>query len=174
MEVIWYYAARYLGKGAIQQDVEDAVVDLYTVIDQVRMSYRPESGPNFIKYLLNVCFRHNCVREGNRLRKRIAHETPLEVELDDRVVTLHIVDEDVDNDPGRRAENRAFSETIVEFLNTSRMPDGQREAFILRFIHGLPYEEIAEKIGAPVGSVKGWLSRSTAAARKYLDERGWS
>jgi RNA polymerase sigma-70 factor (ECF subfamily) len=173
MQTIWFYAARYLGKGATRQDVEDATVDFYSVVDQARRSYRP-GGPDFIKYLLHVCFRNNCIREGNKLRKRINHETPLEFEHDDQVFSVQVVDTSAESDPSRRAQNLAFALDVEAFLNANRLPEKQREVFILRYLEGMSYESISETTGSPVGSIKGWLNRATVAARLYLEERGWS
>lgn len=173
MQVVWHYAARYLGKGATRQDVEDATVDFYSIIDQAVRSYRP-GGPAFLNYMLHVCFRNNCIRDGNKLRKRLGRESSLEFERDDRIIALQIIDESAESDPERLTRNVAIAQDIAEFLNAKRISNTQREVFILRYLEGLSHEAIAETIGAPVGSVKGWLNRATVAARIYLEERGWS
>jgi RNA polymerase sigma-70 factor (ECF subfamily) len=173
LQLVWFYASRYLGKGATRQDVEDATVDFYMLIDQALKSYRP-GGPTFVNYLIHVCFRNNCVREGNKLRKRIGHETSFEFEFEDNLLSLSIIDTSADSDPGRHAQNMAFSEELVEFLNGNGLPRKQREVFILRYLEGMSYDAIAETVGSPVGSIKGWVNRAMSAVRLYLEERGWS
>jgi len=173
MKTVWFCAARYLGKGATDQDIEDASIDIFTIVDQARVSYRP-GGPSFVVYLLHVCFRNNCIYEGKKIRKRLGIETPFEFDYEDRVLALNVIDTSAEGDPERQARNSAFSDEIVNFLNAKRIPDKQREAFILRYLEGMSHEMIAQALDAPLGSVKGWLNRATTALRKYLEERGWS
>jgi RNA polymerase sigma-70 factor (ECF subfamily) len=45
-----------------------------------------------------------------------------------------------------------------------------REALILTFVHGLSYQEIAEVLGVPVGTVKSRLFAAKRALRARLDE----
>ena len=44
----------------------------------------------------------------------------------------------------------------------------QRAVVSLYYWQGLSYEEVAEVLSVPVGSVKGWMSRAKAALRKEL------
>lgn len=45
-----------------------------------------------------------------------------------------------------------------------------REALILTFVHGLSYQEIAEVLGVPMGTVKSRLFAAKRALRARLDE----
>jgi RNA polymerase sigma-70 factor (ECF subfamily) len=47
-----------------------------------------------------------------------------------------------------------------------------REVFVLFHEQGLPYEEIAEIIGRPVGTVKTWLHRGRLEILERLRQRG--
>jgi RNA polymerase sigma factor (sigma-70 family) len=52
------------------------------------------------------------------------------------------------------------------------LPDGQRETFVLREVHGHGYQEIAEITGVPVGTVMSRLARSRRRLMAVLgDER---
>lgn len=53
-----------------------------------------------------------------------------------------------------------------------RMRPEHREAFVLFHQQGLPYEEIAEAVDRPVGTVKTWLHRARLEVLEYLKERG--
>jgi RNA polymerase sigma factor (sigma-70 family) len=175
LQTAWYYAAKYLGSGATEQDVEDAVSDVYSLFEPARKSYKPEgSRPSFYHYLLHVCFKHKCVLAGNRMRQRRNRETSLECDVENQVLVIEIPDNSSMGDPDRLAENRAFSHELSLFLNTKRLPDKQKMVFVLRYLEGLSYERIAEITGSPIGSIKGWLNRATITARLYLKERGWS
>ncbi len=50
---------------------------------------------------------------------------------------------------------------LVEALRT--LPVKQRHAVVLHYLADLSVEQVATELGAPVGSVKGWLSRGRAA-----------
>jgi RNA polymerase sigma-70 factor (ECF subfamily) len=51
----------------------------------------------------------------------------------------------------------------------NKLPDGQRHALVLRFSEGLRYDEIAESLGCPLGTVKSRIFHGLAALRKMLD-----
>ncbi len=48
------------------------------------------------------------------------------------------------------------------------LPDAYRLAVVLRYVHGLPIEDIAEITGEPVATVKTHLHRARAALRQAL------
>jgi len=51
----------------------------------------------------------------------------------------------------------------------SRLPDGQREALVLRFSEHLRYEEIATAMDCPLGTVKSRIFHGLAALREMLN-----
>lgn len=53
------------------------------------------------------------------------------------------------------------------------LPDGHRVPTVLRDVYGLPYEEIAEVTGRPLGTVKVMVHRGRASLRLYLRARGF-
>jgi RNA polymerase sigma-70 factor (ECF subfamily) len=52
----------------------------------------------------------------------------------------------------------------------ARLPECQREALVLTFVHGLSNQEVAEVVGAPVGTIKSRLSNAKRAMRGMLSE----
>lgn len=52
------------------------------------------------------------------------------------------------------------------------LSDEQRECLTLSFYDDLSHDEIARRIGRPVGTVKSWLRRSVAAMRAALAGHG--
>jgi RNA polymerase sigma factor (sigma-70 family) len=173
LKLVWFCAARYLGNGATQQDIEDAVVEFYLLFDKARISFKP-GGPHFCDYLLHVCFKNHCIREGTRLRRRLSEETSFEQTVLNNVFTLEVPDTHAESDPYRRTQNLEFVRTLEILLNGTCLPEKQRIAFMLRYFDNLSYEEIAEQMDAPLGSIKGWLNRATATARAFMAERGWA
>jgi RNA polymerase sigma factor (sigma-70 family) len=49
------------------------------------------------------------------------------------------------------------------------LPRGQREAVVLRHVEGLPYAEVAEILGRPVGTVKTHAHRGVRQLRERLE-----
>ena len=46
-----------------------------------------------------------------------------------------------------------------------------RHALVLRHMEGFSYAEMAEVLGVPGGTAKGWVSRGRSALRLVLDEK---
>jgi RNA polymerase sigma-70 factor (ECF subfamily) len=51
----------------------------------------------------------------------------------------------------------------------SRIEPGQREAFLLRHVEGLSYEEISEITGVGISALKMRVKRATARLRDLLE-----
>jgi RNA polymerase sigma-70 factor (ECF subfamily) len=54
----------------------------------------------------------------------------------------------------------------------ARLPDGQRQALVLRFDAGLAYDEVAEVLECPLGTVKSRIFNGLAALRRLIEEEG--
>jgi RNA polymerase sigma-70 factor, ECF subfamily len=62
------------------------------------------------------------------------------------------------HDPHQDAENEEFRRRVGEALAT--LPEAQREAFLLRHVEDLSYEEMAETLGAGVSALKMRVMRA--------------
>lgn len=58
------------------------------------------------------------------------------------------------------------------WARVAKLPDGQRQALVLRFSESLRYEEIAEILACPLGTVKSRIFHGLAGLRRILDEEG--
>jgi RNA polymerase sigma-70 factor, ECF subfamily len=67
--------------------------------------------------------------------------------------------------PEREALSQEISQTVVEAM--AALPDDIRQALQLREIEGLSYEEIAEKMQCPIGTVRSRIFR----AREAIDRK---
>jgi RNA polymerase sigma-70 factor (ECF subfamily) len=54
------------------------------------------------------------------------------------------------------------------WAEVARLPDGQRQSLVLRFSEHLAYEEIAEVLGCPLGTIKSRIHNGLATLRKSL------
>lgn len=72
-------------------------------------------------------------------------------------------------DPYRRAEAGSRREMLIAVLD--RLPEAQRQCWVMKEAGGLSYEEIAEELGVPPSTVRGLLVR---ARRRLMSEmEGW-
>lgn len=79
-----------------------------------------------------------------------------------------------DNEP--RGQSVPAAETAIEVAEwknslwgvVARLPDGQRQALVLRFSEHLRYDEIAEVLGCPVGTVKSRIFNGLTALREQF------
>lgn len=72
-------------------------------------------------------------------------------------------------DPGGDPERRAEGQELLADLRRelAQLPELQRACWLLREVEGMQYQEIADTLGVPVGSVRGHLHRG----RTRLAER---
>ena len=54
----------------------------------------------------------------------------------------------------------------------ARLPDGQRQALVLRFSEGLRYDEVAQVLDCPLGTVKSRIFHGLTGLRRLLESRG--
>ena len=73
-------------------------------------------------------------------------------------------------DPGERPEEYVLHREDATRIQAAieALPADQRAVLILSDIEGLPYNEIADITGVPVGTVKSRLSRARARARELI------
>ncbi|MCS7066540.1 MAG: sigma-70 family RNA polymerase sigma factor [Fimbriimonadales bacterium] len=51
-----------------------------------------------------------------------------------------------------------------------RLPAEQRATLLLHYTEGLPLKEVAEQLGAPIGTIKTWLHRGREQLRRWIEE----
>jgi RNA polymerase sigma-70 factor (ECF subfamily) len=50
-----------------------------------------------------------------------------------------------------------------------KLPQTHRNALVLMYVHGLTHSELAEAMNAPLGTVKSWVRRASAALKESLE-----
>lgn len=58
------------------------------------------------------------------------------------------------------------------WARVAKLPDGQRQALVLRFSEQLRYDEIAEALDCPLGTVKSRIFHGLLALRQVMEEAG--
>src|SRR5205823_6372927 len=148
-----YTLARYLLRDAT--DAEDAVQECYLRALKHFDTYRgPAMKPWLFAILRNVC-RAEFARRASSPTAPI-DDVPEEAE---QTPLWH----DAPQTPEAQMLHQWDSTTIHRLV--AALAEPFRETFVLREIHDLSYREIADVVGAPVGTVMSRLARARAMLR---------
>jgi RNA polymerase sigma-70 factor (ECF subfamily) len=143
------YAVRMLGS---REDAEEAMQDAFVrAYRSLAKCDDPERfGPWFFRILANRC-RTAGTRRGRREKTFVSDE-----------LALHTASED------HPAEATAWREEIDRAL--ARLDDEQREAFLLKHVEDLGYDEMAEVTGVGVSALKMRVKRACERLRVLLHD----
>ena len=148
-----------------REDAEEAVQDAFVrahraLFEQYSATRVRELSPR--PWLFAVVL--NAAR--NRRRGRKAERSLDERSTDGRLV---IEPPDPGASPGTLVESSELGKLIEQEL--LRLPRRQRAAVVLRLAEGLSYDEVAQIVGAPVGTVKSDVHRGLRTLRQALGGR---
>ncbi|HEV2333206.1 MAG TPA: RNA polymerase sigma factor RpoE [Gammaproteobacteria bacterium] len=147
---------RYVHDGTEALDVaQEAFIKAYRAIH----GFRGDSA--FYTWLYRIAIntaKNHLVAEGRRpLDHGMDLQDPEQYDMQARL-------RDVDT-PERLLLTDEIQKTVEQAIEG--LPEDLRTAIVLRELEGLSYEEIAEKMGCPVGTVRSRIFR----AREAIDER---
>ncbi|MGQ0503362.1 MAG: sigma-70 family RNA polymerase sigma factor [Panacagrimonas sp.] len=139
---------------------EEAVQDCYIKIWQKAETYDSEKGAP-LTWMLSVAR----YRALDLLRvKRPEVELP-DGEEEHTLPPMTLADDS--QDPLARASE---SQGIARMrLGLRELPPEQREAVLLAYYEGYTHQELAERLNAPLGTVKSWVRRGLARLREVMD-----
>lgn len=135
-----------------RQDAEDATQE--TFIRVLNNLHRWDPEREFEPWLLTIA--------GNRCRTRLAQRST-------RLPT-HSLDYPVADRSHLEIDKTHLAEEIE--LAISALRDQHQQCFLMFHQLELPYAEIAEKLGVPLGTVKTWVHRSRYEIIRRLRQRG--
>jgi RNA polymerase sigma-70 factor (ECF subfamily) len=144
---------------------EDLAQDVFVKAIRALGSYDPSR--KFSSWLFKIA--HNTTID--HLRRRSLDTDPLETTEDDVLDPLHVVADTSSPDPESELERRQLGAALDRAVAGLR-PE-YREVMLLRFREGLPYEEIAEITGLPLGTVKTHIYRARREMAEALQAAGW-
>ena len=144
---VTYYLRKVVGTESMTDDLlQETWLAVFRGIPKLK---KPGA---FRAWLFRIA-RDKAFRELRRLRK-----WPLSLDA------LPAVEPKADQEPEFTAEDVEGIQACIERLS----PD-HREVLLLRFLEGMPYEEIALVAGCPPGTVRSRLHYAKAALRKELE-----
>jgi RNA polymerase sigma-70 factor (ECF subfamily) len=163
-----YTLARYLLRDTA--DAEDAVQECYLRALRHFDTFRgPAIKPWLFAILRNVCRGEFARRSSglNYIDQYVGGETDKD---EDAVRPLW---QEPQVSPETETLHQRDAQTIRRLV--AELPEQFREAIVLREINDLPYRDIADVIGVPVGTVMSRLARARSMLRKaWIAEEGTS
>lgn len=149
------------------RDAEEIAQDAFVRAYRALQGYPPErvQALKLRAWLFQVTV--NVAR--NRVRRHRLAETPL-VSADGSHDGLAQLPADDAEQPEMVAERQDAQHRLAAVVAT--LPERYRAAVVLRHVQGLSYQEIAEVLGQPAGTVKSNVHRGVAQLRAALDGAG--
>ena len=146
-----------------RQDAEDLLQD--ALIEAYRAFKRFQPGTHFDRWLYRIMT--NTYIDRQRHLKRTGPTESLDQRRDDLGEGTAQRDiPDLENEPSRIVLDDLFGEPVQRALDTL-LPEFKM-VLILSDIEGLSYDEIAEMMGTPVGTVRSRLHRARGQVRHIL------
>lgn len=142
--------------------VQEAMIKVYRALP------RFQEG-NFRSWLLRIVT-NTCYDHLRRQKRRRALSLDELTEGSDSEASLGERAQDTVEDPETMALQSEQMQALLSAIDD--LPAWHRHVVLLIDVHGMDYEEAAEQLGVPLGTVKSRLSRGRAALRDRLVRDG--
>lgn len=140
---------------------EDCLQDAFLQVWRNHTAYHPERGS--VKSWLLTIVRNAAIDRHRGKEGRARQDRPID-EID------YLLGEN--DDPHAHAIESLQAEQIKTAIES--LPTEQRDAIMLAFFNGLTHQEIAERTGVPLGTVKGRMRLGLKKMRQQLVEADWT
>lgn len=152
------YAFRLTGNS---EEACDVVGDAFVRVYSALKNFKGQSAfSTWLYRILTNCFLD--LRKKEKSRQTTSLEAVLQTPEGD--VTRQI--EDPDRDPYEEAERNSREDRVVAAV--AQLPEYQRSMITMFHVEMLSYEEIAEALDLPIGTVKSRLNRARLSLREIL------
>ncbi len=148
-----------------EAQAEDLTQDTFLKMFRALARYDPTM--RFSSWLFRIA--HNTAIDYLRQR-RLLIATPVD-DPDDESDPLQELPDPSAISPERSAERSELAAAVDRALDRVR-PD-YRAVLVLRYQEGLEYQDIADVLGAPLGTVKTFLHRARRDLARELTAAGW-
>jgi RNA polymerase sigma-70 factor (ECF subfamily) len=143
------------------EEAADVVADSFVRVHSALKSFKGQSAfTTWLYRILTNCFLD--IRKKERSRPSVSLEAALHTEEGD----LERQIEDEAPTPADEAEARERQAVVESAID--RLPEYQRAMIVMYHGEGLAYEEIAEALDLPIGTVKSRLNRARLSLREQL------
>lgn len=166
MDALYGTALRLAGSGADAEDlVAETVEKAWSAIGSLAEKNR------FRPWVFRIL--HNSFISNYRKQSVRPSETNLEEDCDDQLAAL--LNEQSDEflswwaNPERQFFNDMLGEAIMDAID--ELPDAYRTTILLINVEGLTYDEAAQALGVPAGTVRSRMKRGRTLLQKALWEQ---
>ncbi len=158
---IYNFILRTMGDPQVAEDLLQEVM-----LRVVRSAATFQGQSKFTTWLYTIA-RNMCIdaRRRGKFRKTVPLDAPLSRD-DDGGATL--LDRVADTRPGQDVQTRDHRFRVALEDALTRLPDEQREVFVMREVDGLKFREIADIVGIPENTVKSRMRYALEALRLHL------
>lgn len=142
-------------------EIEDVAQEAFIKAYRALPTFRGESA--FYTWLYRIGIntaKNHLVAKGRRTPTTTAFDAD-EAELFDEADQLRDI-----NTPERLMQSRQIGQTVNSAIES--LPEELRTAIVLREIDGLSYEEIADEMNCPIGTVRSRIFRAREAVAEKL------
>ncbi len=158
---IFNVCCRYIGNA---EDAKDAAQETFIRVIRSIRQFRGESSLRTWLYRITINVCKNFVRD--RSRAGYDREEPLDALQDESGMARATVVANPNPGPDELASGNELEEALSQ--SVAGLAEHYRAAFILRHQEGLTYEEIAQALDIPTGTVRSRLSEARQQLRKKL------
>lgn len=142
--------------------VQEAIYKIYRALPRFK-------DGNFCSWITRIVT-NTCYDHLRRQKRRQAYSLDALTDYDKGKLMhgMRAIDEGVE--PEKVALQREKQQTVLDAID--RLPRSQRSVVLLVDIHGLDYDEAAQYLDIPMGTVKSRLSRARSTLREELTAVG--
>jgi RNA polymerase sigma-70 factor (ECF subfamily) len=150
-----------------REDAEEVVQDAFVRAFRGLKSFRGDAS--FETWMHRIVV--NLSRNKYQWNKRRGFHVNVSMTLEGRDADEAALGEEMNipdstMDPNRLVEGKEFEQSVAEGIG--KMPEKLREVMVLRHVHEMPYERIAETLECKVGTVKSRLARGREVLRRLV------
>ena len=154
---VFNIAYKFVGK---HDEAEDLTQDIFIKIFKSLSTF--DRRANFQTWLISVS-RNLCIDHYRSVRKE--RET-IDRQVDPNQLTP------ASSDPGPMAALEQRDRVVVLRHALAQLPDTLRTAVLMRDIQEMSYQEIADKLGLPEGTVKSRINRGRTELARHVKKQG--
>lgn len=140
---------------------EEALQDALLSVWRNAGSYAADKGAP-MTWMVSIC-RYRALDMLRRERREVSLDLGGDEEADEGEGLSEAGDAAAETGLISKAEERKLDDCM------QRLNDGQRSSIRLAYVDGCTHEEIAVKVGSPVGTVKSWVRRGLEALKRCLE-----
>ena len=139
---------------------QEAFIRAFNAIGSYKTSYK------FSNWILKIANNHAIDHLRKRRLETISIDGSPNATTEDQIVRSRVVIESSRETPAEYAENRELGGQIEQAI--ARLRPEYRSVVLLRHVEGYAYDEIADIMALPLGTVKTYLHRARAELRTSL------